>query len=119
MFSTVKTNPGPGQYNFATTMTNTGSNYISKYKSSGATVINPKKSARFPEYNTRELKANPGPGEYSPKQEMSKTGEYFISKLKNSGARSHYHYERDTLTLPQSARINPGPGTYQAPSDFG
>lgn len=67
LFSTVKINPGPGQYNYVPSLNDTGSYFLAKFKSSGATVINPKRSARFASYNTKTLKGVPGPGEYDPK----------------------------------------------------
>ena len=46
--TTVKINPGPGAYEKIETITKTGQIYLSKHKSSGATIINPAHSKRFP-----------------------------------------------------------------------
>lgn len=50
---------------------------------------------------------------------MSKTGEYFFSKYHNAGTKSHYHFERQTLQLPESAKLTPGPGYYREKTEFG
>ena len=47
--TSIKINPGPGAYEKIETITKTGIVFLSKHKSSGATVINPAHSKRFPE----------------------------------------------------------------------
>jgi hypothetical protein len=46
--TTIKINPGPGAYEKIETITKNGKLFVSKHKSSGATVINPATSKRFP-----------------------------------------------------------------------
>jgi hypothetical protein len=48
--TTIKINPGPGQYEKIETIHKIGKIYISKYRSSGATTINPAHSKRFFEF---------------------------------------------------------------------
>ena len=87
-------------------------------------------------------KNTPGPGQYSPREQLNPAGSYFLSKYHSFGTRTFYHYDRDTLKLPESARsklpslrrrlltdiffafaadclVTPGPGSYRLPSDFG
>jgi hypothetical protein len=45
--TTFLDSPGPGTYQQCETIKKDGKYYISKYKSSGATLINPSKSKRF------------------------------------------------------------------------
>jgi len=42
-------NPGPGHYEKYETVTDKGKVFVSKFKSSGCTVINPSSSKRFKE----------------------------------------------------------------------
>lgn len=50
---------------------------------------------------------------------MSKTGEYFFSKFHNTGARTQYHADRQTIQLPETAKLTPGPGYYREKTEFG
>lgn len=51
------------------------------------------------------LKNNwPGPAEYTPKMEIANTAGQFISKVPTPAGRTFYHFDRDTLALPNSAR---------------
>lgn len=51
-----KAQPGPGAYEPKAALNEKGSYYLSKYKSSGATTIDPATSARFKEFMS---KSNP------------------------------------------------------------
>lgn len=42
---------------------------------------------------------SPGPGQYDPLITLNKTGSYFISKFMSSMCRTHYHSDRNTLSL--------------------
>jgi hypothetical protein len=90
--------------------------HLAKFKSSGATKINPIRSERFQKLYGQQV---PGPGEYDPKLKTTKDGFQYIQKFHSSGARSHYHFDRTTLPNSSTARFTPGPGSYKAPSDFG
>jgi hypothetical protein len=46
-FSTADLNPGPGSYDKYETIRPVGKIFVSKYKSSGATTIDPANSRRF------------------------------------------------------------------------
>ncbi len=61
----------------------------------------------------------PGPAEYNAKFSVSNTGGQFLSKIPTPAGRTFYHFDRDTLKIPTTARNNPGPGYYRLPSDFG
>jgi len=61
----------------------------------------------------------PGPAEYTPGITIANTNGQFISKIPTPAGRTFYHFDRDTLKLPTSARMTPGPGNYRLPSDFG
>jgi hypothetical protein len=117
--TTAMFTPGPGQYQVPQSVNEKGNYFVSKYKNSSATVINPARSVRFKEIPGISVsKQNPGPANYEPKLGMSPKGDYFISKLKNSGCRTFYHFDRSTKLTP-FATETPGPGNYRLPSDFG
>ena len=70
----------------------------------------------------------PGPAEYVAKISISNTSGQFLSKVPTPAGRTFYHFDRDTLKIPSSARskfreikfiVTPGPGNYRLPSDFG
>ena len=63
-----------------------------------ATTINPARSKRFFDPSATG-KLSPGPGLYSPKNDTTKDGSYFVSKFKSSMCRTHYHFDRNTLTI--------------------
>jgi len=61
----------------------------------------------------------PGPAEYVSKISIANTSGQFLSKIPTPAGRTFYHFDRDTLKIPNSARNTPGPGNYRLPSDFG
>jgi len=106
--------PGPGAYPQLETLTPKGKYYVSKFKSSGATLIAPSRSKRF-----TELKPGyPGPGTYEPASAISKDGSYFVSKFQASLCRTFSHSMRKNASMTNVA-TTPGPGSYKLPSDFG
>ena len=84
-----------------------------------------------------DLKKFPGPGTYDPKLGLSDSGKYFFSKFEASGCRIFPRYKRLYFgdrkgSLVFEFRLNllllfmifltdnyPGPGTYEASSEFG
>lgn len=50
---------------------------------------------------------------------MTKEGKYYIQKFTSSGARTFYHHNRQTMDNNSTAKMSPGPGSYQMRSDFG
>eukprot|EP01015_Nassula_variabilis_P014701 TRINITY_DN2218_c0_g1_i8.p1 TRINITY_DN2218_c0_g1~~TRINITY_DN2218_c0_g1_i8.p1 ORF type:complete len:257 (-),score=50.47 TRINITY_DN2218_c0_g1_i8:90-860(-) len=107
--------PGPGAYDAYQTINPKGKHFVSKFKSSGATTINPSHSSRFKDFDL--TKKNPGPGQYDQMQTIDKNGNYFVSKFKSSMCRSFSHATRKGLGM--NAANSPGPGQYRLPSDFG
>ena len=117
--TTSQITPGPGRYQPGSSVNEKGSYFVSKFKNSMATVINPARSIRFKEIPGMIVtKQSPGPGGYTPKTGMSPKGEYFISNLKGSQCRTFYHFDRKTKLNPSNTET-PGPGSYRLPSDFG
>ena len=113
---TPKGFPGPGAYESKALLNKRGKQHVAKFRSSGATTINPPRSARF---NPNPERTQPGPGAYEPKLNMTGEGKYYIQKFKSSGAKTFYHSNRKTLQNKSTAKLAPGPGAYQMPSDFG
>ncbi|CDW81826.1 UNKNOWN [Stylonychia lemnae] len=101
-----KGQPGPGSYEPKPALNDKGYYYVSKFKNSMATSIDPPTK-----------KSVPGPGQYEFNQGMNQQGSYFVSKFMSSMCRTHYHADRSTL-LGQKLQT-PGPGNYRLPSDFG
>eukprot|EP00344_Euplotes_crassus_P010609 CAMPEP_0196999210 /NCGR_PEP_ID=MMETSP1380-20130617/4438_1 /TAXON_ID=5936 /ORGANISM="Euplotes crassus, Strain CT5" /LENGTH=256 /DNA_ID=CAMNT_0042416049 /DNA_START=124 /DNA_END=898 /DNA_ORIENTATION=- len=108
--------PGPGSYESKNSITPRGEQFLSKFKSSGASTFNPPSSSRFNGNNNNNL---PGPAEYNTNFGVSNTGGQFLSKVPTPAGRTFYHFDRNTLKNPSTARNNPGPGYYRLPSDFG
>ena len=101
-------------------MSKTGVYFNSKFKSSGGSLFNPKRSQRFKDLKENKTISSPGPGQYSPKNEMtSKDGNYFVSNFKSNGVRTFYHTNRMTMEVAKEKKMIPGPGMYKLPSDFG
>ncbi|KRX09777.1 hypothetical protein PPERSA_02649 [Pseudocohnilembus persalinus] len=111
---TVSKNPGPGQYVTPSALSQSGTYFNSKFKSSGAMHWNPPRSKRFPKNQADDV---PGPGQYPLKISINENGSYFISNFKSSKCRTFSHEMRKTLggTFSQT----PGPGNYRLPSEFG
>ena len=96
--------PGPGAYRTLNGTDEKGNYYLSKFKNSGASVINPSKNVQ------RRVNENPGPGHYEfLKTSLSAEGRYFISKFKNSKVKTFTKQPRETF---QNNSITPGPGIY-------
>jgi len=106
--------PGPGSYPPTETLNVKGKYYVSKFKSSGATLISPARSKRFGEIKS----AVPGPGTYQPAATISGDGSYFVSKFKASFCRTFGHSMRKNASE-VNVSTTPGPGSYKLPSDFG
>eukprot|EP00828_Plagiopyla_frontata_P047403 TRINITY_DN8752_c0_g1_i3.p2 TRINITY_DN8752_c0_g1~~TRINITY_DN8752_c0_g1_i3.p2 ORF type:complete len:182 (-),score=18.43 TRINITY_DN8752_c0_g1_i3:148-693(-) len=108
--------PGPGTYNHIQTINQSGKYSISKYQCYGVTAFNPPSSAKYSESN-KDLKKFPGPGTYENKFGLSESGKYFFSKFQASGCRIFPRYKR--LYFGDKKDNYPGPGTYEANSEFG
>jgi len=112
--NSLKHVPGPGTYQSVETINAKGKYFVSKFKSSGATLVSPARSKRFD-----ELKAgNPGPGTYEAPKAIEEDGSYFVSKFRSSFCRSFSHAMRKNASM-TSFENTPGPGSYKLPSDFG
>jgi len=109
-----KSVPGPGTYPVIEATNLKGKYYLSKFKGSGATSINPPRSKRFIELKDD----NPGPGTYVANASISTDGSYFVSKFKSSLCRTFGHSIRKNHSI-STIVTSPGPGSYRLPSDFG
>ena len=114
--STTLKYPGPGAYPVLNSISGKGPQFLSKWKSSLASIFHPPKSTRFKDI-PKEIKSIPGPGQYEIKPSLNSTGSYFISKFRSSLVRSFGVETRDSLT--RGSVLTPGPGTYRSPSEFG
>jgi len=74
--------PGPGAYPMLNSISRKGPQFLSKWKSSLASIFHPPKSTRFKEIS-KEIKLIPGPGHYDVKPSLNSTGSYFLSKFKS------------------------------------
>eukprot|EP00826_Nyctotherus_ovalis_P045566 TRINITY_DN5057_c0_g4_i1.p1 TRINITY_DN5057_c0_g4~~TRINITY_DN5057_c0_g4_i1.p1 ORF type:complete len:164 (+),score=29.14 TRINITY_DN5057_c0_g4_i1:596-1087(+) len=101
-------------------MTKTGKQFVSRFGSSGAAVFSPPRSQRFltPSKVCRQLvdKKTPGPGYYSTHSSISGNGAYCLSKYRSVFCRAFGGQSKTALSKPLEV---PGPGAYQAPSEFG
>ena len=91
---------------------------LSTIENSRAAAWSPSKK-RFSD-DMRHKRDIPGPGDYHPSDQISGTSQYLLSNFKSYGTRKYM--PDSTLssrgTAPPKTET-PGPGTYQAPSDFG
>lgn len=117
-YSTALKSPGPGTYPNIPSINDKGKYFNSKFKSSGASLFNPRTSDRFGP-NFSKARQVPGPGHYQPKTDITPDGNYFVSNFKSSNCRSFSHSIRKAETAGQTSHITPGPGTYRLPSEFG
>lgn len=79
---------------------------------------NPLKFSPTPRFEPiRTEKLPPGPGQYVQPEATKGSGQYYLSKFKNSGVGFFGHDKRNTTVL--LSVENPGPGTYEQPTDFG
>jgi len=111
-----KTVPGPGTYGTIGAIDPKGKYNVSKFKNSGASIIAPARSQRWP--TGKDGKTEPGPGQYDLKTGINTSGAYFVSKFRSNIARSFGHSLRKTESS-ATFQANPGPGSYRLPSEFG
>ena len=101
--------PGPGHYKLPTTIHPIGKIFNSKFRSSCATLFNPKSSARFKQrcmYITNCLVGNdPGPGHYPIKPSINTNGVYFLSKYRSSGCIRFLGGAREGSLKPKTSSI--------------
>jgi hypothetical protein len=109
--------PGPGTYPTLNSISQKGFQFLSKWRSSLASVFHPPRSARF-SGTPKHIRLVPGPGHYDMKPSLNPTGSYFLSKFKSSFVRRFGFEKRDSLTR-GSVLWTPGPGSYRSPSEFG
>jgi hypothetical protein len=91
---------------------------LSTIENSRAAAWSPSKK-RFVD-DLRHKRDIPGPGDYHPSDQISGTSQYLLSNFKSYGTRKYM--PDSTLSSRGQAPLKsetPGPGTYQAPSDFG
>jgi len=65
----------------------------------------------------KDVKNNPGPGHYVPSPSLNESGRYFNSKFLSSMCR-RFGSESKVSKIFNPRPSTPGPGAYQAPSDF-
>lgn len=105
--------PGPGKYPVTFTINETGTYFLSKYKSSGVRNF----SKLEDRCKTAENRV-PGPGHYdTSKADLSPTGKYAVSKIQNCTSRKFEGFSgRGEIA---ERKNTPGPGNYKLPSEFG
>jgi hypothetical protein len=105
--------PGPGAY---THRTKPGHYVVSTIPNTGSPVMRPTKIGRF--HQTTYFNKTPGPDKYLLKDSVTSGGsKYVLSTNKNLGGGAFGRKLKD-YSLKQK-RFIPGPGTYEAASDFG
>ena len=112
--NTRKNVPGPGTYGFGVEINKKGVYVLSNISNSRAANWSPSKK-RF-EDEMRLKKLIPGPGTYNPSDYNG--GQYLLSNFKSYGTRKMVPDSR-TLNNSSLKTGTPGPGTYEAPSEFG
>lgn len=112
---TYKNNPGPGSYQDIDLDPESGRFKVSKYSDTKFAKINAK-PPRF-----QDAKDSPSPLSYLEGDSMSTRGKYVLSQRKGRGSRPFDTEVRKTFTdsFKDSKKVNPGPGSYDKPSDFG
>ena len=112
---TFKQNPGPGSYQDIDLEPQSGRFKLSKFSDTKFAKIN-SKPPRF-----QDAKDSPGPLSYLEGDNMSDRGRYVLSQRKGRGTRPFDHEVRKTFTdtFKDAKKVNPGPGSYDRPSDFG
>ena len=126
-YSTALKSPGPGTYPNIPSINDKGKYFNSKFKSSGASLFNPRTSDRFGpnfskgnnttkkaldknlikltfDYKKKTARQVPGPGHYQPKTDITPDGNYFVSNFKSSNCRSFSHSIRKAETAGQTSR---------------
>ena len=113
--------PGPGTYGDVIEINKYGVCNVSTIENSKAAAWSPCKN-RFIEYDNdiRHKRCIPGPGNYDPEDYSG--GKYLLSSFKNYGTRKMMpdsQTNRNEIRKRKLMSETPGPGSYQAPSDFG
>jgi hypothetical protein len=96
--------PGPGKYGTIDSISPSGKQFLSNWRSSLASVFHPVHSKRFSDI-PKDLKLLPGPGHYNPKPSINDTGSYFISKFHSSLVRKFSISRRDSCPVRCSIAI--------------
>jgi hypothetical protein len=113
-----KNSPGPGAYGYGIEINKYGIYKLSTVGNSRAAAWSPSKK-RFID-DLRHKRDIPGPGDYHPSDQINGSGQYLLSNFKSYGTRKYM--PDSTLSSRGPAPLKsetPGPGSYQAPSDFG
>eukprot|EP00826_Nyctotherus_ovalis_P031149 TRINITY_DN2485_c0_g1_i9.p1 TRINITY_DN2485_c0_g1~~TRINITY_DN2485_c0_g1_i9.p1 ORF type:complete len:313 (-),score=56.24 TRINITY_DN2485_c0_g1_i9:125-1063(-) len=114
----LKGTPGPGTYAVNSLINKDGRQVLSSMESSKASNFNPPSSDRF-KYLFSGKRNMPGPGEYEPIPGVSPNGKQYYANFASSRCRTFGNEARSFPKLKQSEILNPGPGAYTLPSDFG
>lgn len=110
--------PGPGTYGYGIEINKYGVYGLSTIENSRAAAWSPSKK-RFVD-DLRHKKDLPGPGDYDPSDQIGGTSQYLLSNFKSYGTRKYMPNTQHSSRGPAPTKSEtPGPGTYQAPSDFG
>lgn len=110
--------PAPGRYTIPSAITDDGRYQQSKFVNSRAPVISTSHNGRFKSFDSNMN--NPAPGFYNNQIGIHDKGVYSVSKYKNSMCRSFSQANRNTLGIDvRKKSVNPGPGQYRLPSEFG
>ena len=109
---------GPGTYGYGIEINKYGVYGLSTIENSRAAAWSPSKK-RFVD-DLRHKKNLPGPGDYDPSDQIGGTSQYLLSNFKSYGTRKYMPNTQHSSRGPAPTKSEtPGPGTYQAPSDFG
>ncbi len=103
LLTSVRHNPGPGQYEPKLSMNKIGVFYVSKMKNSLAPSFSLPSLKRF-NYNDKQTRMVPGPGAYDPKIEITDQGAAFLSTISGPRIKSFYHSDRNTICIPASTK---------------
>ena len=110
--------PGPGTYGYGIEINKYGVYGLSTIENSRAAAWSPSKK-RFMD-DLRHKRDIPGPGDYDPSDQIGGTSQYLLSNFKSYGTRKYMPNTQHSSRGPAPTKSEtPGPGTYQAPSDFG
>lgn len=92
----ILTLPGPGSYQIPTTITERGEHPVSRFRNSGACIINPNGSRFADDYVSNA----PGPGQYDyEKTCINKVNTVFIFRMENTSSTSlSRHHKIHSLT---------------------
>lgn len=105
--------PGPGQYPVTFALSQNGTYFLSKYKSSMV-----RNFSRLEDRCKTADNRVPGPGHYdTSKIDLSPNGKYSISKILNCTTRKFDGFAARGDIIDK--KETPGPGNYRLPSEFG